>query len=85
MKKSSRREKNELLPEYDFATMPGGVRGKYVDRYRKGNNLALLDRDVAEAFPNDRAVNEALRIVLKAAARLPGRPPRKRRMKAVAR
>jgi len=73
MRKSSRKSKDELQPEYDFANMPGGVRGKYAERYRQGTNLALLDRDVAAAFPNDEAVNEALRVVLKAAERLPRR------------
>jgi hypothetical protein len=58
---------DELRPEYDFETMPGGVRGKRLRRYRAGTNLALLDPDVAPAFPTDEAVNEALRTVLKAA------------------
>jgi len=44
---------DELCPEYDFAQMEGGVRGKYLERYRKGTNLVLLDPDVAQAFPND--------------------------------
>ena len=48
--------------------MKGGVRGKYVERYRAGTNLALLEPDVAEAFPTDEAVNDALRTILKAAA-----------------
>ncbi len=67
---------DELRREYDFATMKDGVRGKYVDRYRAGTNLALLEPDVAEAFPTDEAVNEALRTILKAAAGLsrPGTP-----------
>ena len=72
-KKTERPEtagRDELRPEYDFATMKGGVRGKYVDRYRAGTNLALLEPDVAEAFPTDEAVNEALRTILKAAAGL---------------
>ncbi|OFW38355.1 MAG: hypothetical protein A3J28_07345 [Acidobacteria bacterium RIFCSPLOWO2_12_FULL_60_22] len=77
MKKHARKGADELLPEYDFAKMPGGVRGKYVQRYQQGTNLALLDRDVAEAFPNDRAVNDALRAVLKAAENLPSRQPHK--------
>ena len=59
---------DELKPEYDFAIMSGGVRGKYVERYRAGTNLALLAPDVADAFPTDEAVNEALRTILKAAA-----------------
>ena len=67
-KKAERREADELRPEYDFATMKGGVRGKYVERYRAGTNLALLEPDVAEAFPTYEAVNDALRTILKAAA-----------------
>ena len=53
-----------MLPEYDFASMKGGVRGKYVQAYRAGNNLVLLDPEMAKAFPTDAAVNDALRAVL---------------------
>ena len=67
-KKAERDQTDELRPEYDFAKMKGGVRGKYAERYRAGTNLALLDPDVAEAFPTDEAVNKALRAILKAAA-----------------
>jgi hypothetical protein len=72
---------DELRPAYDFATMKDGVRGKYVERYRAGTNLALLEADVAAAFPTDEAVNEALRTILKAAAGIsrPGTPTTKRR------
>ncbi len=59
---------DELLAEYDFAQMKGGVRGKYVERYRAGTNLVLLD-DIAQAFPNDAAVNEALRMLIEIAQR----------------
>jgi hypothetical protein len=41
-----------------------GVRGKYVSRYREGTNLVLLDSDIAAAFPDAKAVNEALRTLL---------------------
>ncbi|MBW4621139.1 MAG: hypothetical protein KME17_17495 [Cyanosarcina radialis HA8281-LM2] len=58
---------DELRSEYDFTQMTGGVRGKYVDRYRAGTNLVLLDPDVAQAFPNDRVVNEALRSLIQVA------------------
>ena len=51
-------EDDELLPEYDLTD---GVRGKYVERYRQGTNVVLLDPDVAEKFPTSEAVNEALR------------------------
>lgn len=70
MKKEFENEmSDELLPEYDFAQMEGGVRGKYVERYRAGTNLALLDPDVAQAFPNDKAVNDALRLLMQIAQR----------------
>jgi len=55
---------SRLRPEYDFAAMQGGVRGKYTKRYREGTNIVLLEPDIAEAFPNDAAVNQALRGVL---------------------
>lgn len=70
MKKEVENEmEDELCPEYDFARMQGGVRGKYVERYRAGTNLVLLDPDVAQAFPNDMAVNEALRMLIQIAQR----------------
>src|SRR5437016_3448407 len=78
MKKGKRVRSNGLLPEYDFSSMKGGVRGKYVARLRKGSNLILLDPDVAFAFPTEAAANEALRAVLKASQvvrrRRPNRP-----------
>src|SRR5215471_17400733 len=62
MKKTSRN--SSLRSEYDFASMQRGVRGKYTKRYREGTNMVLLEPDIAEAFPNDAAVNQALRGVL---------------------
>ena len=61
MPKASRRKSDDLRPEYDFSALAGGVRGKYYKRYREGVNLALLEPEVAQAFPTDKAVNEALR------------------------
>ena len=56
---------DELRSEYDLRELlEGAVRGKYAERYRAGTNLVLLDPDVAKAFPNEQAVNEALRLVL---------------------
>jgi hypothetical protein len=69
MKKEVDELEDELLPEYDFAKMQGGVRGKYVQRYRSGTNLVLLDPDIAKAFPTDASVNEALRLLLQIADR----------------
>jgi len=69
MKKDVDELDDELRPEYDFSKMAGGVRGKYVERYRSGTNLVLLDPDVARAFPTDASVNEALRLLLQIAQR----------------
>jgi hypothetical protein len=69
MKKEIDELEDELLPEYDFSVMTGGVRGKYVERYRAGTNVVLLDRDVAKAFPTSTSVNEALRWLLQVAQR----------------
>jgi hypothetical protein len=60
---------DELRSEYDFSQMKGGVRGKYVERYRAGTNVVLLDPDVAQAFPNEIAVNDALRMLIQVAQR----------------
>jgi len=56
----------EMRAEYDFS---GGVRGKYVDRYRRGTNVVLLDPELAEAFPDSKSVNDALRALVAIAAR----------------
>ena len=65
MKKKTEK-KDELRPEYDMKSLlKGGSRGKYADRYRAGTNLVLLEPEIAKAFPNDKAVNDALRLVMK--------------------
>jgi hypothetical protein len=56
---------DELRPEYDLGQLlKGGVRGKYAKRYHAGTNLVLLDPDVSKAFRSERAVNDALRLVI---------------------
>jgi hypothetical protein len=70
MKKEIKNEmEDELRPEYDFAEMKQGVRGKYVERCQEGTNLVRLDADVAKAFPDDEAVNQALRLLMQIANR----------------
>jgi hypothetical protein len=65
MKKTSKPpdSSDDLRPEYDFR---GGVRGKYAERFREGTNIVVLDPDVAAEFKDSRAVNDALRKILKA-------------------
>ena len=58
--------KDELRPEYNMKSLlKGGVRGEYASRYRAGTNLVLLEPEVAKAFPNEKAVNDALKLVIK--------------------
>lgn len=73
-KKITAEMEDELRPEYDLAELlKGGVRGKYVSRYRAGSNVVVLSPDVAQAFPTEELVNEALRLVIRM-AQLP-QPP----------
>ena len=65
-KPPSKRRTPEMRAEYDFS---GGVRGKYVDRYRQGTNVVLLDPELADAFPDSKSVNDALRALVAISAR----------------
>ena len=56
--KKAATEADTMRPEYDFSK---AVRGVTAARYAQGTNVVLLDPDVAELFPDSRAVNEALR------------------------
>jgi len=66
-KKSETKLDDDLRAEYDFSKMKGGVRGKYAKQFHAGTNLILLEPDIAKVFPNDEAVNEALRQLIKIA------------------
>jgi hypothetical protein len=63
MKKNIEHRNNDgMRPEYDFASMKGGVCGKH------------YEPDVAAAFPTEDAVNEALRGILGTARAVPAPP-----------
>jgi hypothetical protein len=53
---------DDMLDEYDFS---GGIRGKYVERFKSGSNIVLLSPDVAEVFHDSESVNEALRTLIR--------------------
>lgn len=56
----------EMRAEYEF-DYSKAVRGKYYKRLLKeGSNAVVLEPDIAKAFPDSAAVNDALRVVLKA-------------------
>ena len=65
MKKDKTAPEDDLKDEYDPAELGKGVRGKYLERYRAGTNLALLDPEIRAAFPTDEAVNRALRTLMR--------------------
>lgn len=70
--KQTDQPEDELRPEYDLAELlKHAVRGKYATRYKEGTNLVLLAPDVADAFPDEQSVNEALRLVMQL-AKIPG-------------
>jgi hypothetical protein len=65
MKTRTSSRSDELLPEYDLGQLlKRGVRGRYAKRYHAGTNLVLLDPDVRKAFRSEKAVNDALRLVI---------------------
>jgi len=64
---------DELRPEYTFEYSKA-VRGKYYRRLvKEGANVVVLEPDVAKAFRDSEAVNDALRALL-AVARSSRRP-----------
>jgi len=67
MKKKRDKDSDEMRPEYDLRKLKFVGRGIYAKRYRSGTNLVLLEPDVRKAFPDDDSVNEALRVIAKAA------------------
>jgi hypothetical protein len=60
---------DDLRPEYRREDLGPGVRGKYLEASRLASNLVLLSPDVAQAFPTEEAVNEALRSLIELARR----------------
>ena len=61
MKKAKQKDKDELRAEYNRSDFPDGfVRGKYSKRLREESNVVVLEPEVARAFPNQEAVNNAL-------------------------
>ncbi len=85
MKRKNEILSDDLRPEYAF-NYSKAVRGKYYRRLLKeGANVVVLDPDVAKAFRDSAAVNDALRSLLKlapSARRLTSRSTRTARKRA---
>lgn len=60
-------EDYELDEEYDLGQLPIMPKGRYAPANRLGKNVVVLAPDVALAFPDDTAVNNALRLIMQIA------------------
>jgi hypothetical protein len=67
MKKAKLKMMDELRQDYKRSDFGEIVRGKYANQIKEESNVVLLEPDIAEAFPNDEAVNKALRYLLEVA------------------
>lgn len=63
------KDSGEMRPEYDLSKLRGGVRGKYYAQASAGTNVVLIDPDLADAFPDAKSVNDALRALVAIATR----------------
>jgi hypothetical protein len=62
MKKAKNSELNDWgKADYKRSDLGEIIRAKYAKRIRESTNVVVLDPKVAKAFPNDEAVNNALR------------------------
>ena len=77
MKRASRKPAGELRRQYKRSDFGPLVRGKYARRLAETTNVVVLEPEVAKAFPNDRAVNQALRKLINSRKSTP-RPTAKR-------
>lgn len=80
MKKAENPEDlDELKPSYDRGELGTLTRGKYARAASEASNIVVLTPEVARAFPNAQAVNEALLSLIKIAraATQPTEPRRK--------
>jgi len=74
MKKAAKIEDGEMLPEYDFASMKQGVRGKYARRMMSETHIVLVDPDLKRVFPDSESVNRALRLLVAAGTEVLRKP-----------
>ena len=76
MKKVSDPAKDELRTEYKRSDFSRLVRGKCAGNIAAATDVVLLEPEVSKAFPNDQAVNDALRSLIDI-ARATARPTRR--------
>jgi hypothetical protein len=69
---------DELKPSYEREELGVLTRGKYARAASEASNIVVLTPEVARAFPNAKAVNDALLSLIKIAEATAG-PPEPRR------
>jgi len=62
-----KQDDSELQKEYDLSKMTVLPKGRFDPKRRMGSNAVVLEPEIAKAFPDDEAVNEALCLILEAA------------------
>jgi hypothetical protein len=68
---------DELRKNYSRKDFDSVERGKYAARLTKQSNIVVLEPEVAKAFPNERAVNQALKKVIELTRSVSPQAPRK--------
>ena len=75
MKKAHEEElDDEIREEYDLSQLKGGVRGKYAQLLKGQTQVIVLDPELVPYFPDEGAVNDALRALVAIAKAHPSRP-----------
>jgi hypothetical protein len=75
IRRNQKSDRDTMRPEYDFST---GKRGVTAARYAQGANIAVIDPEVLDVFPDSATVNRTLR-ALAPVIRLQLRPASKRK------
>jgi hypothetical protein len=73
MRKPTDSNDYELRDEYDLSKMTVVPKGRYAPERRAKKSVAILEPDIARAFPTGDSVNEALRLVMQM-AKIPSKP-----------
>ena len=63
---------DEMPSEYTREMLGVGVSGKYYEAYQASHNVVQLLPEVAKVFPNDKAVNDALMMLIRTASSVVG-------------
>jgi hypothetical protein len=57
-------QNDDMLPEYDLDSLESKP-NRFAKKYNQTQRTVVLDSDVAEGFPDEESVNEALRSLLR--------------------